>query len=142
LGDIRSFPFIDPPHGRMISDGLSALREIGALDSNDNLTPMGRELARLPIDPRIGRMIMAARQEDCLKELLVIASALSVQDPRERPHDKQADADEAHAQWRDPKSDFLSFLNLWNAFHDLQQHLSGNKLRKWCRQNHLSYLRM
>lgn len=142
LGDIDRFPFVEAPEGRMIADGYKLLEELGALDARRRLTQTGRQLARLPVDPRLGRMVLAARQEDCLSEVLVIASALSVQDPRERPHDKQQAADERHAQFRDKDSDFISYLNLWRAYHEQAQRLSNNKLRKWCKAQFISYLRM
>jgi ATP-dependent helicase HrpA len=142
LGDISEFPFIDPPDTRSVRDGYQTLHEIGAIDERNELTETGRMLARLPIDPRIGRMILAARDEDVIEEVLIIASALSVQDPRERPLDKQQLADTAHAQFRSENSDFLTFVNLWDDFHTQQKHLSGSKLRKWCKENFLSFIRM
>jgi ATP-dependent helicase HrpA len=142
LGDVADFPFIEPPDYRMIKDGYHTLHEIGAMDEKNRLTPIGWELSRLPIDPRIGRMILAARQENCLGDMLVIASALSVQDPRERPLEKQAEADAAHAQFRDENSDFLSYLKLWSWYHERSRHLSGSKLRRACQENFLSYVRM
>lgn len=147
LGDAADFPFIDPPEPRMIADGFDTLVELGAIEPEDSprageLTPLGRELARLPIDPRVGRMILAATKEHALVEVLVIAAALSVQDPRERPIDKQNAADEAHARFKDPLSDFQSFLNLWRFFAEQEEKLSGGRLRKMCHQNFLSYVRM
>ncbi|MDB5357878.1 MAG: ATP-dependent helicase HrpA [Phycisphaerales bacterium] len=142
LGNIEEFPFLEPPDRRMIRDGYQTLHEIGAIDLEYHLTPTGRALAKLPIDPRIGRMVLAAADENCLEEVLVIASALTVQDPRERPMDKQEPADAAHAQFRDENSDFLTFLNLWSVYHQHAEHLSTNKLRKWCQQNFLSFVRM
>ena len=142
LGSVEQFPFVEPPDARMIRDGYQTLHEIGAIDAEYQLTNIGRALAKLPIDPRIGRMVLAAVDEGCLDEVLVIASALTVQDPRERPLDKQDAADEAHAQFRHEQSDFLSFLNLWNVYHEHLEHLSQSKLRKWCQQNFLSYVRL
>jgi ATP-dependent helicase HrpA len=142
LGDVADFPFVEPPDYRMIKDGYHTLYEIGAMDEKNRLTGIGWELSRLPIDPRIGRMILAARQENCLGDVLIIASALSVQDPRERPMEKQAEADTAHAQFRDENSDFLSYLKLWNWYHERARHLSGSKLRRTCQENFLSYVRM
>jgi ATP-dependent helicase HrpA len=142
LGDVREFPFVEPPDYRMIKDGYHTLHEIGAIDDKQQLTPIGRNLARLPIDPRIGRMILAAVDENCLPEVLIIAAALSVQDPRDRPLDRQQEADAAHAQFRDDTSDFLSYLRLWHWYHEQARHLSTSKLRKACRQNFLSYVRM
>ena len=142
LGEIERFPFIEPPDGRQIRDGYLTLHEIGAVDDQNRLTDIGRQLARLPVDPRIGRMILAAREEDVLHEVLIIAAALSVQDPRERPMDFQEAADQAHAKFRDESSDFVSYLHLWRAFHHQMKHLSGSKLRKWCKENFLSFVRL
>ena len=142
LGDVERFPFLDPPDPRAIRDGYETLHELGAVNEKHELTPLGRDLARLPIDPRIGRMILAAKREDSLDEVLVIASALSVQDPRERPMEKADRADEMHAEFKDPSSDFGGFLRLWAAYHDRKRHLSGSKLRKWCKESFLSYVRL
>lgn len=142
LGEIDEFPFVEPPEPKMISDGYCLLEELGAIDRSRNLTEIGRQLARLPVDPRIGRMVLAANSEGSLAELLVIASALSVQEPRERPHDKQQAADERHRLFSDDRSDFIAYLNLWREYHRQVQHLSNNKLRKWCRDHFISYLRM
>jgi ATP-dependent helicase HrpA len=142
LGEIQDFPFVEPPDYRAIKDGFQTLHELGAIDENNDLTALGAQLARLPIDPRIARMILAARDENCLDEVLVIAAALSVQDPRERPMDKQELADAAHAQFRDERSDFVEYLNLWHWYHEQARHLSGGKLRKLCRENFLSWVRM
>jgi ATP-dependent helicase HrpA len=142
LGDIKSFPFLDPPRPEAVRDGYKTLFELGALDEQERLTPIGRQLARLPCDPRIGRMIVAGHEEHCLAELLIIAAALEVQDPRERPLEKQQAADECHAQFFAEDSDFLGYLKLWDFFHALKQKLSRNQLRKACRQNFLSFNRM
>ena len=142
LGRIEDFPFIDPPDPRNVRDGYETLREIGALDEEDGLTEVGRNLATLPVDPRIGRIVLAGHEEDVLHEALVIAAALSVQDPRERPADKQVMADEAHEQFRHFESDFLTMLNLWQFYHHLKDTISGSQLRKAMRQNFLSYSRM
>src|SRR6185437_9807295 len=142
LGNIEQFPFVEAPDARLIRDGYATLHEIGAIDPEYQLTNIGRALAKLPIDPRIGRMILAAVDENCLDEVLIIASALTVQDPRERPLDKQEAADAAHAQFRHEASDFLTYLNLWSIYHQHAGHLSQSKLRKWCQQNFLSYVRM
>jgi ATP-dependent helicase HrpA len=142
LGDVESFPFVEPPDGRMIRDGYETLHELGAVDEQNNLTALGANLARLPIDPRIGRMILAAKEENALREVLVIAAALSVQDPRERPLDKQEAADQAHAQFKHEDSDFVAYLNIWNFYKEQEEALSHSKLRKACRENFLSYLRM
>jgi ATP-dependent helicase HrpA len=142
LGDVEQFPFIDPPDARLIKDGYQTLLELGAVNEARQLLPLGRELAKLPVDPRIARMILAARHEQCLAEVLIIAAALAVQDPRERPLEAQQAADEKHARYRDERSDFLAFLKLWSHYHEQARHLSNNKLRKYCRENFLSYLRM
>ena len=142
LGSVEQFPFVEPPDTRMIRDGYATLHEIGAIDEEFQLTSIGRALAKLPIDPRIGRMVLAAVDENVLKDVLIIASALTIQDPRERPLDKQEAADAAHAEFRHESSDFLTLLNLWNVYQQHVQHLSANKLRKWCQQNFLSFVRM
>jgi ATP-dependent helicase HrpA len=142
LGEIQDFPFVEPPDYRAIRDGFQTLHELGAIDERNDLTPLGAQLARLPIDPRIGRMIVAGMDENCVGEVLVIAAALSIQDPRERPLDKQEQADAAHAQFRDERSDFVTFLNLWHWYHQQARHLSGSRLRKLCRENFLSWVRM
>ncbi|MDR2000096.1 MAG: ATP-dependent RNA helicase HrpA [Zoogloeaceae bacterium] len=143
LGDIEAFPFLEPPLPRMCADGYQLLAELGALDEvSKELTPVGHELAKLPLDPKIGRMILAARQYGCLKEMLVIAAALSVQDPRERPQEQTGTADQAHARWKDEKSEFLSYLKLWAAADEIWKHESNNKQRQWCRREFLSWLRL
>jgi ATP-dependent helicase HrpA len=135
LGDVEAFPFVDPPNPRAIADGYALLNELGAVDDEKNLTDIGRELARLPLDPRVARMLVAARTEGCLEQVRIIAAALSVQDPRERPMERAAAADERHARFADEQSDFLAFLKLWKL-----QDESG--LRRLCRDNFLSYPRM
>ncbi|MDQ5850260.1 MAG: ATP-dependent RNA helicase HrpA, partial [Pseudomonadota bacterium] len=135
LGDVEAFPFVDPPSPRAIADGYALLHELGAVDEEKNLTDIGRELARLPLDPRVARMLVAARAEGCLEQVRIIAAALSVQDPRERPMERAAAADERHARFADEQSDFLAFLKLWKL-----QDESG--LRRLCRDNFLSYPRM
>lgn len=142
LGTIERFPFLDPPKLDAVRDGYRTLVEIGAIDVKGELTEVGRQLSRLPVDPRIGRMILAAAEEGCLPEVLVIASALAVQDPRERPLEKQQAADACHALRADGHSDFIAYLKLWNFFHKLKSDLSGNQLRKACRQNFLSFNRI
>jgi ATP-dependent helicase HrpA len=142
IGDVQQFPFIDPPDYRAIRDGYQTLHELGAIDEHNELTPLGWKLAKLPIDPRIGRMVLQAREEDCLREVLIIAAALSVQDPRERPLDRQELADAAHAQWRDDSSDFLGYLKLWDWYHQQALAVSGSRLRRLCQQNFLSFVRM
>ncbi len=143
LGNVEDFPFLEAPLPRMVADGYQLLAELGAIDeASKELTPVGRELAKLPLDPKIGRMILAARERGCLREMLVIASALSVQDPRDRPQEAAAAADQAHAKWKDEKSEFLSWLKLWAAADEVWRHESSNKQRQWCRQNFVSWLRM
>ncbi len=144
LGDIEDFPFIDPPDPRAVRDGYDTLLEINALQSGGlrmTLTEIGRRLARLPIDPRIGRMLLAAEHERCLSEALVVAAALSTQDPRERPIDRAAEADAKHAMFRDEGSDVLSFLKLWHELHAQQKRLSGSAFRRWCREHFINFVR-
>lgn len=142
LGPIEEFPFLQPPNARLIADGYQTLLELGAVTKELQLTPLGQQLARLPIDPRIARMVVAGQGEGVEKELLIIAAALSVQDPRERPLDKQQAADAAHAEFRDEHSDFLSYLKLWSWYHQQAKQLSTNKLRRACQERFLSYTRM
>ncbi len=142
LGNISDFPFVEPPDARLIRDGYLTLHELGAVTEDNELTPAGRQLARLPVDPRLGRMILAAERENCLAEVLIIASALSVQDPRERPTELAEVADEAHRQFADEASDFLGYLKMWDFFHEKSKHLSNSQLRKQCKQQFLSYIRM
>lgn len=142
LGDIAAFPFVDPPDSRFISDGFKLLEELGAVDNRRRLTPIGRQLARLPVDPRIARMVIEAARLDALKEVLIIASALSVQDPRERPHDKRQAADEKHREYADEHSDFITLLNLWNRYEEQRTELSQNQLRNWCQKHFISFMRM
>ena len=143
LGEIETFPFLNPPVPNAIQAGYTLLQELGALNASRELTPLGRDLARLPIDPTLGRMLLQAHQEHATRELLIIASGLSIQDPRERPLDQKEAAAAAHKQFADPKSDFLTLLNIWNAVHDQWESLgSQNQRRKFCRANFLSYLRM
>ncbi|UNG17596.1 ATP-dependent RNA helicase HrpA [Stutzerimonas zhaodongensis] len=142
LGQIEDFPFIEPPDGRAISDGFNLLQELSAVNRENQLTPLGRQLARLPIDPRLGRMLLEAAQLGSMAEVLIVASALSVQDVRERPADRQQQADQAHAQWKDPDSDFAALINIWRGFEEQRQALGSNPLRTWCRKNFLNYLRL
>ncbi|MBX3678260.1 MAG: ATP-dependent RNA helicase HrpA [Rhodocyclaceae bacterium] len=146
LGEVEDFPFLDKPLPRMITDGYQLLDELGAVDDARELTQSGRELAKLPLDPRIGRMILAARDGHCLREMLVIAAALSVQDPRERPQEQLGTADQAHAKWRgneqQQRSEFLAWLNLWKAFDESWAHQTQRKQRDWCRKHFLNTLRM
>jgi len=142
LGDIDDFPFIDTPDSRLIRDGYKLLHELTAVDDNSKLTPLGKKLSRLPIDPRFGRMILAANQLGCLSEVLIITSGLSIQDPRERPADKQQQSQQWHARFNDPKSDFMSLVNLWNYFEDSRQALSQNQLRKKLNKEFLATMRL
>ncbi|SMP45503.1 ATP-dependent RNA helicase HrpA [Noviherbaspirillum suwonense] len=143
LADVESFPFIEPPLGRAIADGYQLLQELGAVDDANALTPLGRQLAKLPLDPRVGRMILAAQASGCLSEMLIIASALSVQDPRDRPLEAQAAADQAHKKFADEKSEFLSYLKIWNWFDDAIEHKKTNRqLQENCRANFLSQMRL
>jgi ATP-dependent helicase HrpA len=142
LGAVEAFPFIDPPAPRAIADGYAALQELGAVDERNELTEVGHRLARLPVDPRIGRMVLAAREEGSLPEVLVIAAALAVQDPRERPMDRAQSADEAQRKFADEKSDFLSYLKLWKFFDEGLHHESNRKLARACREHFLSFNRM
>ncbi|WP_275660784.1 ATP-dependent RNA helicase HrpA [Vibrio mediterranei] len=147
LGDIEAFPFVEAPDKRNIQDGVRLLEELGAIndkakDPKKRLTPIGRKLARLPIDPRLARMVIEAPRLGCLKEVMVIASALSIQDPRERPSDKQQSSDDKHKRFFDKESDFLTFVNLWDYIQKQQKALSGNQFRKQCKQDYLNYLRV
>ncbi|MFI4896646.1 MAG: ATP-dependent RNA helicase HrpA [Phycisphaerales bacterium JB059] len=142
LGRPEDFPFVEQPDARLIRDGYETLRELGAITDENELTPIGREMARLPIDPRIARMILAARDEDCVREVLIIASALASQDPRDRPMDKRDQADAAHERFRDERSDFLEYLKIWEFYHAQSKSLSRSKLEKACRQNFLSVRRL
>ena len=143
LGEVASFPFPEPPSPRAIADGYQLLEELGAVDIQRALTPLGRELAKLPVDPRIGRIILAAKDAGCLAEMLVIASAMAVPDPRDRPMDKRQAADQAHLRFRDERSDFLSLIALWQFFTDaLAGKLSHRRLVEHCRAHFVSYLRL
>lgn len=142
LGEIEDFPFLDPPDRRQVRAGLTLLQELGALDEGSRLTPLGRRLAQLPVDPRMGRMVLEADRLGCADEVIVIAAALSIQDPRERPADKQAQADQAHARYRDETSDFIAYLNLWRTLREQQRELSGSAFRRWCKAEYVNYLRV
>jgi len=143
LTDVESFPFIEPPPNKAISDGYALLQELGALDEDKRLTRVGDALARLPLDPRIGRMLVAARDLGCLREVLMIAAALSVQDPRERPQERQQAADERHRQFADEKSEFLAWVKLWAWFRNAVEHKKSNRqLVDAVHANFLSYLRL
>ncbi len=143
LGDIETFPFVQPPTPAAIANGYALLQELGALDAQRNLTPLGGDLARLPIDPTLGCMLLQSQQEHASRELLIIAAGLSIQDPRERPLDQKEAAATAHKRFADPQSDFLALLNIWNAVHDeWEKFRTQNQRRRFCRQHFLSYLRM
>jgi ATP-dependent helicase HrpA len=142
LGKLEDFPFLDPPDYRQIRDGYQTLHELAAIDEDNQITQIGRQLARLPIDPRIARMIIAAGSEGVMKEVLIIAAALSIQDPRERPMDKAEAADAAQEKFRHLGSDFLTLLKLWGYFQAEREQLSQAKLRKWCQENFLSFVRL
>ena len=143
LTDVETFPFIEPPPGRAIADGYQLLQELGAVDDGNHLTKIGRQLAKLPLDPRVGRMILAALDHVCLKEVLIIAAALSVQDPRDRPMEAQGAADAAHKKFADEKSEFLSYLKIWHWFEEAIEHKKTNRqLQDNCRANFLSQLRL
>jgi ATP-dependent helicase HrpA len=147
LGDIEKFPFIDPPDHRNIRDGVQLLQELGALDPaqkdpRKRLTPIGRKLAQLPVDPRLARMVLEADKNGCAREVMVIAAALSIQDPRERPADKQTQADQLHARFRDETSDFLAFLNLWRYLREQQKERGSSSFRRMCKQEFLNFLRI
>ncbi|MDB5825568.1 MAG: hrpA [Herminiimonas sp.] len=143
LTDVETFPFIEPPPGRAIADGYQLLQELGAVDELNELTPTGRQLAKLPLDPRVGRMILAAMENACLSEVLIIASALSVQDPRDRPIEAQAAADMAHKKFADEKSEFVSYLKIWSWFDEAIAHKKSNRqLQDHCRASFLSQMRL
>jgi len=147
LGDVAAFPFVDPPDRRNVRDGVQLLEELGALDPaktdpRKQLTSLGRQLAQLPVDPRLARMIVEADRNGCVDEVLVIAAALSIQDPRERPTDRQQAADQMHARFADPTSDFLTYLNLWRHVQEQQRALSSSAFRRLCKAEFLHYLRV
>jgi ATP-dependent helicase HrpA len=143
LGDVTEFPFIEAPSSRLIADGYLLLQELGAVDANRQITETGLQLAKLPLDPRVGRMILAAKREHCLKEILIIASVLSIQDPRERPMDKREAADNAHTKFAGEGSDFMSYLKLWDFFDNALKTKKSNKdLLNQCHTNFLSFLRL
>jgi ATP-dependent helicase HrpA len=142
LGAPQDFPFIDPPDTRQINDGYRLLQELEAVDDDRAVTPLGRQLARLPVDPRLGRMLVEAKRRAALREVLVLAAVLSMQDPRERPQDAQAAADAKHAQFADPDSDFVALLKIWGAYQEERAARSRSALRRWCRDQFLSAVRM
>ncbi len=147
LGDIARFPFVQAPDSRMVTDGLRLLHELGAIDPDQQdprrrLTDVGRRIARIPVDPRLARMLLAAADEGCLREVMVIVAALSIQDVRERPLNQQAQADQQHARFKDEKSDFTTLLNLWKYLRKQQKDLSGSAFRRMCKNEFLHYLRI
>ncbi len=146
LGAVSDFPFLDPPDARQVRDGVNLLHELGAIDpaqpAGKRLTPVGRKLARLPVDPRMARMILEADRLRCVEEVIVIAAALSIQDPRERPIEHQAQADQLHARFKDEHSDFTSYLNLWSYVREQQRELSGSQFRKRLKAEYLHFLRV
>ncbi|MEU0832287.1 ATP-dependent RNA helicase HrpA [Streptomyces sp. NPDC005969] len=152
LGDVEKFPFIDPPDHRNIRDGVQLLQELGALDLEEKspqegkkgqrLTQLGRKLSQLPVDPRLARMVIEADRNGCTREVMVIAAALSIQDPRERPSDKQTQADQQHARFKDETSDFLAFLNLWRYIREQQKERGSSSFRRMCKQEYLNFLRI
>jgi ATP-dependent helicase HrpA len=142
LGEVENFPFLDPPDRRSIRDGVQLLQELGAFDAQGAITDLGRRLARLPVDPRLGRMILQADAEGCVREVLVLAAALTIHDPRERPTDREEAARQKHARFTDENSDFLSYLNLWRYLREQRKELSGNQFRRMCRDEFLHYLRI
>jgi ATP-dependent helicase HrpA len=142
LGDVDAFPFLEAPDPRVVLDGYRRLAEISAIDEARKLTPIGRTLARLPIDVQLARMLVEGEKLHALRELLTIVSFLSIQDPRERPSDARQQADAAHAAFADPKSDFVGVLNLWQAYHDAHEELTQSKLRDWCSRHFLSFMRL
>src|SRR6266508_680183 len=147
LGDMAAFPFVDAPDRRDVKAGVQLLEELGALEASGHaarrrLTPLGRKLAQLPLDPRLARMVVEADRNACVREVMVIAAALSIQDPRERPTDRQEAADQQHRRFADPGSDFLAYLNLWQYLRERQKALSSSQFRKLCRTEFLNYLRI
>lgn len=147
LGELNKFPFVQPPEDRNIKDGLSLLEELGAVnltakDPRKKLTPLGRQLAKLPVDPRLARMILAAQEFGCVHEVMVISAGLSIQDPRERPMEKQQASDEKHRRFQDKESDFMAFVNLWNYIKEQRNELTSNQFRKMCQKDFLAYMRV
>ena len=142
LGDVERFPFLDPPDRRSIRDGVQLLQELGAFDQQGEITAVGRRLARLPVDPRLARMVVAADGEACVREVLVLAAALTIPDPRERPADREEAARQSHARFADDHSDFMSYLNLWRYLREQRHERSGSAFRRMCRNEFLHYLRI
>ncbi|RPE75437.1 ATP-dependent helicase HrpA [Vulcaniibacterium tengchongense] len=142
LGKIEEFPFLEPPDPRAVADGWQQLAELGAIDEQRRLTEVGQRMARLPVDAKLARMLVAAQHNGCLREMLAIAAFLGIQDPRERPADQRAAADAAHAEFADPKSEFVGILKLWDAYQAAHEELTQSQLRKWCEKRFLGFLRM
>ncbi|MFO8045351.1 MAG: ATP-dependent RNA helicase HrpA [Halomonas sp.] len=142
LGDIEAFPFVDPPDSRFITDGFRLLFELGAVDEQGGISSIGRKLARLPIDPRLARMVLSGAEQGGLRDVLIVVAGLAVQDPRDRPAEKRQAADQAHRRWQDPDSDFVALLNLWDGVEAAREALTGNQLRRWCKEHYINYLRV
>jgi len=142
LGDIKQFPFVEPPDNRMVNDGFKLLEELQAVDKQGKVQNIGYDLGRLQVDPKLGRMLVEANRLNCLAEVLIVVSALAIQDPRERPADKQAQADQAHAPFKDRASDFASFIRLWSVYEANREEMSQSQLRKWAKRNFLSFVRL
>ncbi len=142
IGDVRRFPFMEAPDRRLVNDGFALLQELRALDQSERLNAEGRRLANFTVDPRLGKMLLAAEQQGCVREMLVIVAALSIREPRERPADKRQQADQQHRQWRDSDSDFIGILKLWRHFEDQRQALGRKQFANYCRQSFVSYPRM
>ena len=142
LDDIAVFPFLDPPDSKAVNDGFKLLQELGAVNDSRRMTRVGRQLSCLPVDPRLARMLVEGHKNRALNELLIITSALTIQDPRERPAEKQQAADQRHREHYHDDSDFMSFLQLWETYEEQRQKLSRNQLRKYCKQQFLSFMRM
>lgn len=142
LGEVSRFPFVDPPDQRLVNDGYRLLEELGAVDKKRAITPLGFDLLKFPVDPRVARMLVAARDQGCLQELLIIASGLSVQEPWQRPHDRQGAADEALKRFQHEESDFLTFVNIWQQCEQQKTDLTNSRYRRWLLEQFLSYLRM
>ncbi|MCY2974341.1 MAG: ATP-dependent RNA helicase HrpA [Planctomycetota bacterium] len=142
IGPLEQMPLLDPPRPEMIRNGLATLHEIGAIDDESRITEIGRRIGRWPVSPRVGRMLLAADANGCLADVLIIASALECQDPRQRPPEKAGDADAAHEKFNDPRSDFVSYLRIWDFYHRLKEELGRGRLEKALKENYLSILRM
>ena len=142
IDDIESLPWLDPPRPESVREGMNVLRELSAVDEAGHLTEIGRKIAGWPVDPRVGRILIEAERNGCLNDALIIAAAIETQDPRVRPPEKASAADEAHLKFRDPNSDFLSYIRIWDFYHKLREELGRSRLEKACRENFLSLIRM